>query len=102
MHVAYAHDEYLQVLDEAGIVGGVILLLGLGAVVVSLRRVRRHIDSPVAFACVGALVALAVHSSMDFLWHIPLIPIVGTALVALLFPLARTTRDDVASEGDNT
>jgi O-antigen ligase len=102
MHVAYAHDEYLQVVDEAGAVGGVIVLLGLGAVGLGLWRVRRTLDNGVAFACIGALVALGVHSSMDFLWHIPLIPIVGAALVALVLPPTRTRREAIASKEDNS
>jgi O-antigen ligase len=98
MHVAYAHDEYLQVLDEAGAVGGVVVLLGFGAIAISLWRARRTIDNAVAFSCIGALVALGVHSSMDFLWHIPLIPIVGAALIALLFPPTRDRREDIAEQ----
>ena len=102
MHVAYAHDEYLQVLDEAGTVGGVIVVLGLGAIGLGLWRLRRTFDNGIAFASIGALVALGVHSSMDFLWHIPLIPIVGATLVALLLPPTRTRRDDTASEGGSS
>ena len=102
MHIPYAHDEYLQVLDETGIVGGAIVLAGLGAVGLSLWRVRRTFDSLRAVACLGALVALGVHSAMDFLWHVPLIPIVGAMLVGLLLPATPTRRDDIASEGGRT
>jgi O-antigen ligase len=102
MHVAYAHDEYLQVVDEAGAVGGVIVLLGLGAIGLGLWRVLRTLDNGIVFACIGALVALGVHSSMDFLWHIPLIPMVGATLVALLFPPTRTRRVELDSQEGNS
>ena len=35
--------------------------------------------------CAAALVALAVHGSMDFIWHVPLIPLCGAVFVGVLF-----------------
>jgi O-antigen ligase len=86
MHAAYAHNEYLQVLDESGAIGLGILVAGLAAVIGCVWRARRHIDAGIFAGCAGALAALAVHSSMDFLWHVPLIPLTGAVLVGALLP----------------
>ena len=80
--VHYAHDEYLQVLDESGAVGLAIVVIGAACVLESTRRGARGL--PGAFAPVGiaaALVMLAVHSATDFLWHIPIVPVVACALI---------------------
>jgi O-antigen ligase len=81
MHIAYAHNEYLQVLDESGLIGFVILAIGFVVVALSVWRARRNIETGVFAGCLAALVALALHSSMDFLWHIPLLPLTGAVLV---------------------
>jgi len=81
MHIAYAHDEYLQVLDESGVIGLGILVIGFAVVALSVWRARRNIDAGIFAGCLAALVALALHSSMDFLWHIPLVPLTGAVLI---------------------
>ena len=49
--------------------------------------------SPQLWAGVAAgLVALAVHSGLDFLWHIPAIPVVGALLVSLITPITVAQR----------
>jgi O-antigen ligase len=84
VQVTYAHNEYLQVLDEAGLVGGVIVLVGFTTVAVALWRARHSRHIVASAGCLSALVAFAVHSSLDFLWHVPLIPITGAVLVGAL------------------
>jgi hypothetical protein len=37
-----------------------------------------------------------VHSSMDFLWHVPLIPLSGAILVGVLLPPPGTRRSVAA------
>jgi len=76
----YAHNEYLQTAAELGLVGlGLVLVLAGGIV----REARRGTGDPVRAAAGAGLVAVAVHSGMDFLWHIPAIPLVCAALVAV-------------------
>jgi O-antigen ligase len=81
MHVAYAHDEYLQTLDESGVVGLAIVVVGCGAVTLALIRRARTQRAANAAVVIAALVAVAVHSSMDFLWHVPVIPLAAALLV---------------------
>ena len=90
MHVAYAHDEYLQTLDEAGVPGLFLLCAGLAAVGLAIRKARPHTRSPATTGAVAALVALGAHSSFDFLWHVPLIPLVAAVIAGTLLPSSST------------
>jgi O-antigen ligase len=84
----YAHNEYLQVLAELGIVGLALLLAMLAAVVGVVRRGRAAEPVPGAWAGVSAaLLALAVHGLLDFGWHVPAVPLTAAALAGLVaFP----------------
>jgi O-antigen ligase len=62
----FAHDEYLQVLAGAGLVGILFLAASGLSVVLAIRRVD------VATSCAAAAVAgFAVASGLDFDWHLP-------------------------------
>ena len=84
---AYAHNEYLQVLAELGAVGLALLLVLLAAVARTVGRGRDLAPSPQVWAgVVAGLAALAVHSALDFLWHLPVIPLAGALLAGLTVP----------------
>jgi hypothetical protein len=68
----FAHNEYLQVAADAGIVG--IGLLGL--VAVSLAKALRRVDLPSSCA-VAAVVCWAVAGAFDFDWHLPAVGLLG-------------------------
>jgi len=67
-----AHNDYLQILSDAGIVGG---LLGLGFIVILFRRgfARRNTDDKfrrgVATGALAGCFAVLVHSAFDFTLH---------------------------------
>jgi O-antigen ligase len=83
--VHYAHNEYLQVLVESGVVGLAIAVIGAGWVLAATRRTARGSPGRLAPAGIAAaLVMLAIHSATDFLWHIPLVPVVACALLGVL------------------
>jgi len=84
MHEAYAHNEYLQTLDEVGVPGLFLLLAGLGAVALAIRRERRVVAINATAGGVAALVVFAAHGSLDFLWHVPLIPLTAAVIVGTL------------------
>ena len=86
MHEAYAHNEYLQTIAEVGVPGLFLLLGGLGAVAFAIRRGRCVNATNAAAGGVAALVVFAAHSSFDFLWHVPLIPIAAAVIVGSLLP----------------
>lgn len=79
----YAHNEYLQVLAEQGLVGLIVVVGGLAFVGRAIVRARPRDGDPLWTGAVAALAALAVHSAFDFVWHVPLIPIVGGILVGV-------------------
>jgi len=81
----YAHDEYLQLLVELGVVGLTILLALLAALILVLARGRRTASGvpPWWAGAVAAFAVLVVHSGFDFLWQLPTIPLAGGLLVGL-------------------
>jgi hypothetical protein len=87
----YAHNEYLQVLAELGIVGGVLLATLLATLVRRLYQ-RRRTGGAVSAGALAATAALAFHAGFDFVWHIPAIPLLAAALVGLASPEAPAGR----------
>lgn len=85
----YTHDEYLQVAAETGLVGLVLAVTSLGALVVGATRRWRTAAGPPALAIVTAF---AVHSAFDFLWHIPVLPLL---LVVCAVPLLSLPAEDL-------
>lgn len=92
-----AHNDYLNLLADWGTVGGAIVLAGVMAFGAGLMKTRKYLRPPendfghgmssrFAFylgASTG-LLALAVHSLVDFNLHIPANAILGVTLLALL------------------
>jgi O-antigen ligase len=79
---AHSHDEYLQVAAELGLVGLVllvVLLVGLARLVWSGRAAGAE---PAAWAAaVAGTAGFAVHSTLDFVWHLPAV-LIAVLLVA--------------------
>lgn len=85
----YVHNEYLQVLAELGFVGLALLIVLLASLAWAVWRGRPHAPSTAVWAGAAAgLAALAVHSALDFLWHLPAIPLAGAVLAGLVLPTA--------------
>jgi O-antigen ligase len=93
-----AHNDYLNLLADWGAAGGIIVLAGMAAFAAGLWETRRHVrraesdlggsgmSNRFAFF-IGAsagLLALAVHSAVDFNLHIPANAILAVTLLALL------------------
>jgi O-antigen ligase len=90
----FAHNEYLQMLADAGIVG--VSLLGLSAVTVARATRRRDVATSCAAA---ALVAFALAAGLDFDWHLPALALLGgwAAGMAGPSPLQATVPRDLAT-----
>lgn len=83
----YVHNEYLQVLAELGFVGLALLVVLLASSAWTVWRGRPHASSTAVWAgSIAGLAALAVHSALDFLWHLPAIPLAGAVLAGLVLP----------------
>jgi O-antigen ligase len=92
-----AHNDYLNLLADWGTVGGIIVLAGMTIFAIGLLQTRNHVrraekdfgsgmSNRLAFflgASTG-LLALAIHSVVDFNLHIPANAILGVTLLALL------------------
>jgi hypothetical protein len=68
----FAHDEYIQVAADAGIVGFGLLVF----VALSLAKAIRRAD-PLSSCAVAAVVCWTVGGSVDFSWHLPVVGLVG-------------------------
>jgi len=89
----YLHDEYLEVLLAFGASGLALLVMLLAAAAVTLRRAHRQRAGNALVAAVSAaLAAAAVHAAFDFVWHLPVVPLLLAALLGLVTdrPSART------------
>lgn len=95
----YLHNEYLQVLVEGGVIGGLLLL----AVVVAGVRAARPWDRAPAgtrfetrpgvgrAGGVAAMAAFAVVSAVDIPWHLPVLPVLMATVFALTLTEPRFT-----------
>ncbi|MEJ0090459.1 MAG: O-antigen ligase family protein [Limisphaerales bacterium] len=92
-----AHNDYLNLLADWGTVGGIIALGGMTVFCVGLWQTRKNVrraenqfkggySNRHAFflGASAGLLALAVHSVVDFNLHIPANALVGVTLLALL------------------
>jgi O-antigen ligase len=79
--IGEAHNEYLQVLLDAGVLGAALVLALLAVLArAALERARM---SAVDLGVFGALAALAFHNLVDFNWQIPANAATWVALAAL-------------------
>ena len=92
-----AHNDYLNLLADWGTVGGIIVLAGMAIFCAGLWQTRNYVrraekdfgsgkSNRLAFflgASTG-LLALAIHSVVDFNLHVPANAILGVTLLALL------------------
>lgn len=82
----FAHNEYLQVLADAGLVGGILLLLSIWLVVSAVRRC-----STLQSSAAAALVAFGIAGSFDFDWHLPALGLLGGWVAGLASPVILST-----------
>jgi O-antigen ligase len=91
------HNDYLNLLADWGAAGGMIVLAGMGVFGAGLRKTWKYVipaendfgrGMSTRFALFlgtsAGLLALAVHSAVDFNLHIPANAILGVTLLALL------------------
>lgn len=89
----YAHNGYLQVLGEQGVVGLLVVVASFAALAASVVRSRARVPHELRWewcASAAGLAAIAVHGGMDFVWHIPVVPLIGAVLVGASSPTTRS------------
>jgi O-Antigen ligase len=83
----YAHNEYVQVAAELGLVGLALLAALLAALARLLWRTRPAGPAGAGWAgVVAAAAAFAVHSGFDFVWHLPAVVLAVTLLAGAILP----------------
>jgi O-antigen ligase len=98
--VQYAHNDYLQLLSDAGIVGGIAGVWFLVLLFRAIARGTRSTDplmSGLALGCGGGIFSILVHSLFDFNLQIPSNCLLFLLLTAVVSVIAATV-DEVAPE----
>jgi O-antigen ligase len=85
--VDHAHCDYLEVVSELGVPGGILVFGSIFWILVrAVRRYRKaedRFDTAVCLGCIGSVVAILVHSLADFNLYIPANALVFTVILAL-------------------
>lgn len=96
--VEQAHNDYLQVVSDAGIVG---LVLGGLFLFLLVREGLRHTVTPNTFRrgiAVGAFTAcfgILVHSMFDFVLHVTAVAVMFLLMMAIMVASGRSFDDDI-------
>lgn len=79
----WSHGLYIGELAELGLLGLAMIVVAVSAPLLAAGRLRKTALGPATFAC---LVALAVHTGVDWDWQLPAVTMATLALAA--YPLA--------------
>ncbi|WP_028321872.1 O-antigen ligase family protein [Desulfatiglans anilini] len=101
--VEHAHNDWVQFLAEAGLVGFGIMLLGAGWIAFVLMRAYRRRQEPFAVS-LGAvpfavMAAIGLHSIYDFNLHMPANFLIFTAVLAIGFSALHLEREPMGALG---
>ncbi|MGD0199880.1 MAG: O-antigen ligase family protein [Bryobacteraceae bacterium] len=84
--VDFAHNDYLQLVAEGGVVCFLPLMAAVVIIVSTARRAAGRARVPasfVALGCLGSLTAILLHSGVDFSLHIPVNALIAAWVAGL-------------------
>ncbi|MGV6826191.1 MAG: O-antigen ligase family protein [bacterium] len=85
----HAHNDYLEFLTDTGWIGllllGLVVLLALGTAIQALRTRHSALCQGIAFSSVMGIVAILIHSAVDFNLRIPATTLLVLTLLALAY-----------------
>lgn len=99
-YVAQAHNDYLQVLADGGIIGGVLALWFIGVVLRDVMRGVQARDPLIAGMALGSgagIVGLLTHSLLDFNLQLPANAMIFLLLCSVASFCRRKVSDQEAS-----
>jgi len=96
--INYAHNDYLQVLVECGLIGFILLIWALARTGVylytGLKGSRDWELQVLGWSLVSGMLALALHGFVDFNFHIPANALIFSLYAGLVLKLARPKEPD--------
>jgi len=99
--VEQSHNDYLQVLADAGIVGALIGLFFLFRLFVAGKAatgIRNTYRRGIAVGAIAGIFAILVHSIFDFVLHTTAISVMFLVLISLLIVSRNSFADDTEDE----
>jgi O-antigen ligase len=99
--VEQAHNDYLQTLSDAGLIGlliGVVFFSFLIATGSKAVRTENHSRRGIAIGALAGCIAVLVHSAFDFVLHTTAISMLFLILLGLTVAAGRKYPDDVRNE----
>jgi len=98
----HAHNDYLQLLAETGVIGlslcALIVVMATVQALIAMRRRNNPLMRGTAFGVALAICWLAIHSTVDFNMQIPANALTMTVILALAW-VAASLRDEHVSNG---
>lgn len=94
--VSQSHNDYLQILADCGIVGGLLAVGFLATVVFTISialKSRDRLLAGLALGCTTGILGILLHSVFDFNLQIPSNALLFLFLVAVVSSIATTGRD---------
>ena len=90
----YAHNSFLQLWAEAGLVGIVAFCWLVAAILRNgWKRIHEPSEKPLALGLMAGVCIFLVHNLMDFTFFLPAISFIGWAMLGLLYcPPSQTDR----------
>lgn len=100
--VNHAHNDYLEVFSEVGLLGGLLIFGPIFYLLVRTflraRAAEHSFDQAIAFGCGGSLLAILFHSLADFNLYIPANALVFAIILGLAHITSDSSRTVVVSE----